>query len=53
MTHTWLKGVGHMAGGQGFEPWLLESESRVLPLNYPPIVITPQDIVDNICTVNH
>ena len=28
-----------MAGGQGFEPWLPESESRVLPLNYPPPMV--------------
>ena len=27
-----------MAGGLGFEPRLTESESAVLPLNYPPIV---------------
>src|SRR5215510_1368646 len=26
-----------MAGGLGFEPRLTESESAVLPLNYPPI----------------
>ena len=25
-----------MAGGPGFEPRLTESESAVLPLNYPP-----------------
>src|SRR6266542_6233770 len=29
-------GVG-LAGGLGFEPRLTESESAVLPLNYPPI----------------
>ncbi len=28
-----------MAGGPGFEPGLMESESIVLPLNDPPIVI--------------
>src|SRR6516165_12768739 len=27
-----------LAGGLGFEPRLTESESAVLPLNYPPIV---------------
>ena len=26
-----------MAGGLGFEPRLTESESAVLPLNYPPL----------------
>jgi hypothetical protein len=26
----------YMAGGQGFEPWLAESESAVLPLDDPP-----------------
>ncbi len=26
-----------MAGGQGFEPWLAESESAVLPLDDPPV----------------
>ena len=26
-----------MAGGLGFEPRLSESESEVLPLNYPPL----------------
>jgi hypothetical protein len=26
-----------MAGGLGFEPRLTESESAVLPLNYPPM----------------
>jgi hypothetical protein len=26
-----------MAGGPGFEPRLTESESAVLPLNYPPL----------------
>ena len=25
-----------LAGGPGFEPGLFESESKVLPLNYPP-----------------
>ncbi len=25
-----------LAGGQGFEPWLAESESAVLPLDDPP-----------------
>jgi hypothetical protein len=25
-----------VAGGQGFEPWLAESESAVLPLDDPP-----------------
>src|SRR5262245_8093802 len=30
-----------MAGGLGFEPRLTESESAVLPLNYPPIGKTP------------
>ena len=29
--------VKSMAGGPGFEPGLTESESAVLPLNYPPI----------------
>ena len=28
-----------MAGGLGFEPRLTESESAVLPLNYPPIAM--------------
>ena len=27
----------YMAGGQGFEPWLAESESAVLPLDDPPL----------------
>ena len=27
-----------MAGGLGFEPRLAESESAVLPLNYPPLL---------------
>jgi hypothetical protein len=27
-----------LAGGQGFEPWLAESESAVLPLDDPPIL---------------
>ena len=27
---------GFVAGGPGFEPGLTESESAVLPLNYPP-----------------
>ena len=26
-----------LAGGPGFEPRLTESESAVLPLNYPPV----------------
>ena len=26
-----------LAGGQGFEPWLSDPETGVLPLNYPPI----------------
>jgi hypothetical protein len=26
-----------LAGGLGFEPRLTESESAVLPLNYPPL----------------
>ncbi len=26
-----------LAGGQGFEPWLPDPETGVLPLNYPPI----------------
>src|SRR4051812_45769117 len=30
-----FKGLG-VAGGRGFEPRLTESESAVLPLNYPP-----------------
>src|SRR5262245_30236478 len=30
-----------LAGGLGFEPRLTESESAVLPLNYPPIGKTP------------
>ena len=37
-----------MAGGQGFEPWLAESESAVLPLDDPPQLyiteITPKDV---------
>lgn len=28
-----------MAGGQGFEPWLPDPETGVLPLNYPPIFL--------------
>src|SRR4051812_46111554 len=31
---TW--GIESVAGGLGFEPRLTESESAVLPLNYPP-----------------
>ena len=30
--------IKSMAGGPGFEPRLTESESAVLPLNYPPPV---------------
>jgi hypothetical protein len=30
-----------LAGGLGFEPRLTESESAVLPLNYPPIMGAP------------
>ena len=29
-----------VAGGLGFEPRLAESESAVLPLNYPPLFIS-------------
>jgi hypothetical protein len=32
--------AGRLAGGLGFEPRLTESESAVLPLNYPPKPIT-------------
>jgi hypothetical protein len=30
------KPLFYLAGGQGFEPWLAESESAVLPLDDPP-----------------
>ena len=33
--------AGAVAGGPGFEPGLEESESTVLPLNYPPISREP------------
>ena len=32
---------GNMAGGEGFEPPLAESESAVLPLDDPPVVPAP------------
>src|SRR5690606_961562 len=34
---TGLSAAKGMAGGLGFEPRLTESESAVLPLNYPPM----------------
>ena len=33
---TWKNVAKALAGGPGFEPGLTESESAVLPLNYPP-----------------
>lgn len=33
--------LAHMAGGLGFEPRLVESESTVLPLDDPPSTETP------------
>jgi hypothetical protein len=35
-----------VAGGLGFEPRFSESESDVLPLNYPPIVQVYQSLED-------
>jgi hypothetical protein len=32
----YLNNINELAGGPGFEPRLEESESTVLPLNYPP-----------------
>ena len=34
-----IKNNRSLAGGPGFEPRLLVPETRVLPLNYPPILI--------------
>ena len=36
LAATWTKAREKLAGGPGFEPRLTESESAVLPLNYPP-----------------
>jgi hypothetical protein len=30
---------GDLAGGGGFEPPLMDSESTVLPLDYPPVTL--------------
>ena len=34
-----LAGLSYMAGGPGFEPGLAESESAVLPLDDPPVIL--------------